>query len=182
MKNLTRPFSQRLGMIAVFFLSLGLSACGTAKYEAADTRVELDKYMGTWYVWTGRTTSFEQGAYAAIENYTWNEAERRIDIDFSFHEGSFDGKLKKLPQKAWIAEKATNTKWKVQPFWPLKFDYLILDFDPDYQWTIVGVPDGSYLWIMGRQPVISDQKLAEIVGRVQRMGYPIDHLVRVPQR
>jgi apolipoprotein D and lipocalin family protein len=144
--------------------------------------VDIPKFMGTWYVWAGRTTFLESGAYSSIEKYTWNDKDERIDIDFTFHKGSFDGNLKSIPQKAWIFNKMTNAHWKVQPFWPFKLDYLVIDLDSDYQWTAIGVPSGAYLWIMGRVPVVSDKELNQIIDRVKSLGYPVEDVVRVPQQ
>ena len=138
--------------------------------------------MGTWYVWAGRTTFIEKGAYGSIERYTWNTKEDRIDVDFTFHKDSFEGKLKSTPQKAWIADKTTNAKWKVQPFWPLKFDYLVVDLDEHYQWAAIGVPSGSYLWILGRTPNVSDDKLSEVIEKVKNLNYPVADVVRIPQQ
>jgi apolipoprotein D and lipocalin family protein len=151
-------------------------------YSHTVSHVDIPRFMGSWYVWAGRTTFIERGAYGSIEKYTWNAQEDRIDVDFTFHKGSFDGDLKSHPQKAWIEDKTTNAHWKVQPFWPLKFDYLVIDLDVDYQWTAIGVPNGSYLWIMGRTPVVSDEQLAGIIDRLKTLGYPVDGVVRVPQR
>jgi apolipoprotein D and lipocalin family protein len=160
---------------------LFMTACSGVKYKQTETPVDLSRYLGTWYVWTGRTTFVESGAHDAVEKYAWNTDKKRIDIDFSFHRDATNGKLKRLPQKAWIVEGTGNARWKISPFWPLRFDYLILAFDPDYEWTAVGVPSGSYLWIMGKHPAVSDAKLAEIVALVRNTGYPVQNLQRVPQ-
>jgi apolipoprotein D and lipocalin family protein len=68
------------------------------------------------------------------------------------------------------------------PLWPLKFDYLVIALDPDYQWTAIGVPSGSYLWTMGREPLVSEEKLAEIIGELDDVAYPTNDIVRVPQK
>jgi apolipoprotein D and lipocalin family protein len=160
------------------FLTLG---CAGPGYKPTSAPVDLPRYMGPWHVWTGRTTFVEKGAQNALEKYTWNDAAHRIDIDFTFRKGGPGGKLKRLPQKAWVVADSGNARWTISPFWPLRFDYLILAFDPNYAWTAVGVPSGSYLWIMGRDAAVSDARLAEIVEQVRATGYPVQDLVRVPQ-
>lgn len=159
-----------------------LAGCTSLNYKHTVDSIDIPKFMGTWYVWAGRTTFFERGAYSATEKYSWNEKEKRIDVDFSFHKDSFDGKLKRMPQKAWIYNTVTNAHWKVQPFWPLEFNYLVIDIDPDYKWTAIGVPNGSYLWIMGRAPVASDKQLDLILRRAAKLGYPVQDVARVPQQ
>ncbi len=166
------------------FLSSVLLAlgCSGPRYRQSAGPVDRTRYMGTWYVWAGRTTSLEKGAHNAVEKYTWNPAQERIDIDFSYHKDSADGKLKTLPQKAWIVDGSGNAHWKIRPIWPLLFDYQIVALDPEYRWTAVGVPSGAYLWIMGREPVVSDAALAEIVAIVAKGGYPVQDVVRVEQK
>jgi apolipoprotein D and lipocalin family protein len=168
----------RQALIASLAFTLG---CAGPRYPQTSLNVELPRYMGTWYVWAGRTTSFEKGASNSVEKYSWNPAKDRIDVDFSYRKGGVNGKLKRLPQKAWVVKGSGNAHWKVQPLWPLRFDYQIVAFDPDYAWTIVGVPDGAYLWIMGREPIVSDAKLAELIDLVGKTGYPVHDVSRVNQ-
>jgi apolipoprotein D and lipocalin family protein len=141
------------------------------KYEKTVAHVDRDKFMRRWHVQAGRFTSFEKDPYNSVESYTWNEKEERIDVDFTFNQGSFDGPLKKIPQKAWIENKETNAHWKVQPFWPLKFNYLIIALDPNYEWTAIGVPDQKYLWIMTKDAQFSKDKLAPIISHLDGLGY-----------
>ena len=65
--------------------------------------IDITRFMGRWYVIANIPTFIEKGAHNAIELYTWNGEKDRIDIDFRFNKGSFDGKLKVYPQKAWIS-------------------------------------------------------------------------------
>jgi apolipoprotein D and lipocalin family protein len=155
--------------------------CASPRYPRTSSPIDLPRYMGKWYVWAGRTTSLEKGAHNSVEIYTWNPAKKQIDIDFSYRKDSVAGKLKQLPQRAWVVEGSGNAKWKIQPLWPLRFDYQIVAFDPEYDWTAVGVPGGAYLWIMGRQPTVSDAKLAELIGIVGKTGYPVQGVSRVDQ-
>jgi apolipoprotein D and lipocalin family protein len=138
--------------------------------------------MGKWYVIAGRFTFMEDGAHNAIENYTWNEKEQFVDIDFTFHKDSFDGELKRVGQKGFIINKKSNAYWKVQPFWPLKFDYYVVALDEEYKWTAIGVPSTNYLWIMHREWDVSEEELKKIVEALQKVKYPVKDIVRLPQK
>ncbi len=144
-------------------------------------RVELQKFMGRWYVIASIPTSFEEGAVNAVETYTWNEEKERIDIDFRFHKDRADGPEKVIPQKGFIYNKDTNAEWRIQPFWPLKFAYLIVDLADDYSDTIIGVPNRKYVWIMARSPKIADARYAALVEKVRVLGYDLTQLKKVPQ-
>jgi apolipoprotein D and lipocalin family protein len=168
-----------IALMPFFLLLLG---CSGMDYKRTVDRVEIDEFMGKWYVIAGRFTFMEKGAHNAVEEYSWNDKKQRIDINFYFNKDSFDGPIKKIPQKGWIENKETNATWKVSPFWPLKFDYLVVANDPDYQWTAIGVPSGKYLWIMARKDQMSDAELSVILDELRSVGYPTKEVVRIPQK
>ncbi len=122
-----------LTMVGHIFLSTLLVACSTATYKKTVAKVERDRFMGTWHVMAGRFTVFEKDAFNATETYKWNQKEQRIDINFQYNKGALDGPKKKIPQKGWIDDHHTNATWKVSPIWPLKFGYLIIALDPNYE-------------------------------------------------
>lgn len=146
------------------------------------SHVDLKRYLTRWYVIAGRTTFLENDAYNSIEQYQWNEEKKRIDIDFQLRKGSFDGKLKSIPQKGWIEDKKSNAHWKVQFIWPIKADYLILALDPDYLWTAVGVSSQRYLWIMSTKPQMEQSLVDQILAKVSAQGYAVQDVKRVPQK
>ena len=61
----------------------------------------------------------------------------------------------------------------MQPFWPVKLDYLILEVADDYSTTVIGHPSRGYVWIMARSPSVTDQVYMQILDRV-RQKYLID--------
>lgn len=161
-----------------------LTACSSASktetgYKTVE-KLELSRFMGRWYVLAGRFTSFEKEVHNAVETYTWNEKKERIDIGFTYNKGSLEGPVKSIPQKGWVYNTTTNSHWKVSPFWPLKFDYLVVGLAPDYSWTAIGVPNGDYLWIMARSPESADQTVDQALSALRAIGYPTQNLVRVP--
>ncbi len=172
------------GLAKSAVLSLMLSACAssTPPLTAMERKIDLDRFMGDWYVIANIPTVFEKGAHNAIEIYTWNAKEERIDIDFRFQKDSFTGPTKKIPQKGWVYNKETNTEWRVQPLWPFKLAYLVLDVASDYSDTIIGVPSRKYVWIMARKPQLPEKRYQELVKKVQEMGYDISRLQLVPQQ
>ena len=143
--------------------------------------VEINRFMGPWYVIANIPTVFEKGAYNAVESYAWNEKENRIDINFTYNNGRADGPVKSIPQKGFIYDEKSHAEWRVQPWWPFKFAYLIVDLAPDYSDTIVGVPDRGHVWIMSRTPKMDDNRYQVLVEKVRSLGYDISALQKVPQ-
>lgn len=145
--------------------------------------IDLQKFMGTWYVIANIPTFIEEGAHEAIETYTWNEAEKYIEVDFKFRKDSCEGEIKSYPQKAWVFNTQSNSHWKIQfKWWLPKFDYYILDVAPDYSYTVIGVPNRKYIWIMARTPVLSDEIYNSLVAKAQTEWlYDVSKIQKVPQ-
>lgn len=57
------------------------------------------------------------------------------------------GKVSSYTGKAWAVD-STNSKLKVQFFWPFSGDYWIVALDENYQWSVVSAPGRDYLWIL----------------------------------
>lgn len=163
-----------------YLLLFFLMGCSSMKYTNTVNFVDIDKFMGKWYVIAGRFTFLEEGAHNAVETYKWNTKEKRIDISFTFNKDSFDGKIKSIPQKGWVYNEKTNAHWKVSPFWPLKLDYLVIALADDYSWTAVGVPSGKYLWIMAKKNQVTDKELEQIIREINSQGYPTKAITKVP--
>lgn len=145
-------------------------------------QVDIQKFMGDWYVIANIPTFLEKGAHNAIENYHWNEKENRIDVTFEFNKNSFNGEKKSLTQKAFIYNKQTNAEWRIQLFWPVKFPYLIIDLAEDYSYTVIGVPARSYVWIMARRPVMDEKIYQELVESLGKRGFDTSLIQKVPQQ
>uniref|UniRef100_A0A7R9U4G6 Lipocalin/cytosolic fatty-acid binding domain-containing protein n=1 Tax=Pinguiococcus pyrenoidosus TaxID=172671 RepID=A0A7R9U4G6_9STRA len=141
--------------------------------------IDVQKFMGEWFVIGVKPTSFEIGAHNAIERYTLNG--NKVDVDFTFNQNSLDGKLKSLPQTLYPS--AEDGNWKVSPFWPLKLSYPILELDEDYSYTVIGFPSRAYVWIMAREPKMDEQLYEDICARLREQhGYDLEGLVKVPHQ
>jgi apolipoprotein D and lipocalin family protein len=70
----------------------------------------------------------------------------------------------------------------MQFLWPFKAAYLIVYLDDNYKKTIIGVPTRKYVWIMSRDPDVSDAKYQELLDRVAAAGYDTERVQRVPQQ
>ena len=145
------------------------------------SKIEIPKYMGKWFVIANIPTLFEKDVFNASESYKWNSEKNRIDVEYKCNRNSFTGPEMKVPQKAFVYNHKTNSEWRVQFIWPIKFAYLIVDLADDYSDTIVGVPNRKHCWIMAREPKISESRYKELVAKVKSQGYDVSQLMRVPQ-
>lgn len=175
--------------LSVCLLSLVfLAGCATHRVpplEAMDRRVDLERFMGDWYVigFIPITLPFfsEAGAHNGVETYRLSD-EGIIETTYSFRDGGFDGPEKRFTPKARVHDHETNAEWRMQFLWPFESAYLIVYLDRDYETTIVGVPDRDHIWIMSRTPQISDAEYQRMLDYAASLGYDVAKVKRVPQR
>ena len=75
--------------------------------------VDIERYMGDWYVIANIPTFIEKGATNAIESYRLRDG-GIIETTFSFYEDSPDGEKKIYKPTGYIHNKETNAEWAVQ--------------------------------------------------------------------
>lgn len=182
-KNLQYPQNLHTRIRQALFLgSLPPVTLGAPASFPTVAKVDLLKFMGSWYVSAGRFTIFEKNVTNAVETYRYDPVNKWIDIDFSYRKGSPKGKLKKIPQTGRVVDGTNNSHWHISPLWPFKFDYLILALARDYSWVAIGVPDQKYLWIMHREKQASRQDVNLVVKKLKSIHYNVEDLQIVPQK
>ena len=170
--------------LTVLLLTFLLGACmSTARKEPLPTvpSVDLQRFMGDWYVIANIPPWIEKDAVNSVENYRLDE-DGNIPTTFTYRKKTFDGPHKKLTSKAFVVNRQTNAEWGVQFIWPIKAEYLIVWLAPDYSTVIVGRSKRDYLWLMSRRPQIPDEQYRELKQRITEMGYDVNQLRLVPQR
>ncbi len=178
----------RLNRLVALFSLVILNACATndvPPLEALDRKVDLERFMGDWYVIGFIPISIpffsEEGAHNGVESYRLTN-EGVIETTYTFRDGDFDGPERRFTPKGWVHDEETNAEWRMQFLWPFKAAYLIVYLDEDYQKTIIGVPDRKHVWIMSRVPDLSDADYQEMLDQAASIGYEVEKVQRVPQR
>ena len=143
--------------------------------------VDLDRFMGDWYVIATIPTFLERDAYNSIETYQRNN-DGSIATTFTFNKGSLNGPTKIYRPRGFVKDKRTNAIWGMQFVWPIKADYRIVYLDDNYQQTIIGRTSRDYVWIMARTSTISQQDYLNLVARVDSLGYDLDELQKATHK
>ena len=167
--------------LPVVVLAMLASACTTVEPLETVDHVDLDRFMGEWYVIASIPTFIETDAYNAIEAYRLDD-DGTIDTVFTFLQGGFDGKSKHYNPRGFIRNSQTNAEWGMQFIWPFKSDYRIIHLDPEYRTTVIGRNKRDYVWIMAREPSIQPAEYDRLVSRVTAAGYDVSELRKVPQQ
>ncbi len=167
--------------VLVFTVMIMITACSSTPSMKTVDRVDLERFMGKWYVIGNIPTFIEEEAYNAVEIYRLDE-DGTIDTTFIFQKGGFDGPKKTYNPRGFIRNRKTNAHWGMQFIWPFKAEYLIVYLNEDYTHTVIGRSNMDYLWIMARTPAIPDEDYRIILDRISSLGYDISKIRKVPQK
>lgn len=172
-------------LIAVAVIGLGLAAFSFAKSGkpaplASQVDIDLERYMGRWWVIANIPYFAENGKVATADIYAL-KPNGRIDNVFAYRK-KFDQPEQKMQAEARVYPGTDNNHWQVR-FWGglIRADLLILEVSPDYQWALIGNPDRSLAWVFSREQRMDDDQLKQLTERFRRFGYDPAALKRVPQ-
>lgn len=169
-------------LFSCLLLTAGIISVSAAKepFQEVVDYVDLEKFSGDWYVIALLPSIIERNAVNGIETYTF-DGEDKVHVRYVFNKRSPEGRRKVTTQRGWIIDKENNAEWKVQPFWPLRLPYLIIDLAEDYRYTVIGTNNYKYVWIMAREPHLSDNDYQDILARLDERGYNTDNIQIMPQ-
>ena len=142
--------------------------------------VDLNRYLGNWYVIANIPYVLEKGKVASYDTYSLRPDGRMNNV-FTFRKGSFAAPEKSWHGVAWVVNRESNAEWRVRFLWPLYSTYLVLELDPDYRWAVVATPGHKLLWVLARERHLDDTTYAEILKRIAAQGYDASRVVKVPQ-
>ena len=170
-----------LRFLLSFMLLAALGACASPVPISTVDYVDLDRFMGNWYVIANIPTFVEKGAHNAVESYAMND-DGTIATTFTFHQDDFDGDLKIYNPRGFVRDRKTNAVWSMQFIWPFKAEYRIVYVKEDYSQTIIGRSKRDYVWIMARSPSIDENYYQFMLTLLADAGYDISRVEKVPQR
>ena len=142
--------------------------------------VNIDRFMGRWYVHGYTPIIVDKDAHNAIEHYRL-DADKKIQTTYQFRDGGVDAKIKTLTPVGWVDEGVdSNAEWRMQFIWPFTADYIILHLDADYLETIIAHPSRKYAWIMLRSDSVSDADYDRLLSKLKAVGYDTNLIQKLP--
>jgi apolipoprotein D and lipocalin family protein len=165
----------------ILFL-LTLTACSIQQKKSIEpvSEIQLDAFMGDWYVLAHIPALIEKNAFNAIESYKYIEEKQEIETTFTFNHSDYDGPQKIYKPKGYIVPGTNNAVWGMQFIWPIKAQYIIAYIDEGYQNTIVARNKRDYLWFMSRKSDMTTEKKQWIYKKTEELGYDKNILRFVP--
>jgi apolipoprotein D and lipocalin family protein len=145
-------------------------------------KLDLDRYLGTWYEIARYDHSFERGLVGVTATYSYRD-DGKIKVVNAGYKNSLNGSYKEAVGKAKQPNPQKEPgKLKVSFFWIFYADYFILELDDDYQWALIGSSSDKYLWILSRTPQLERKILDHILKKARERGYDTENLIWVEQK
>lgn len=149
----------------------------------SQANINLDRYMGRWWVIANVPYFAERGKVAAADIYSLRE-DGRITNTYEYRK-SFDpdDEPKTMHGVATVVPGTGNAQWRIAFFWGLvKADYLVMEVAPDYSWALIGHPKRKLAWIFSRTPDMEPALYEDLRQRFAAWGYDPSTIQRVPQK
>jgi apolipoprotein D and lipocalin family protein len=176
--------STRLGAVAGMMLATASTGCATTTTERLGLdppqtaeRVELSRYLGTWYEIASFPQGFQEGCTATTADYSLRD-DGDIRVVNRCRRGSTEGELTEAHGVARVVDDATRAKLEVSFFRPFWGDYWILEHGDEYDYAVVGHPSRDYLWILARQPQMDSKSYRAILSRLKADRFDTTRLIR----
>lgn len=166
--------------LAALTLLLTLFGCASRPPMQTATGLDLERFMGDWYVQAHIPVGSEKTAYNGVESYALDER-GRVLTSYVFRKGGFDGPIEVMEPVGFVS-KTSTAKWGMRFIWPFKAEYLVAHVDEDYSETIIARTKRDYAWIMTRDAELAPERLAALGARLEALGYDTSELRVVPQR
>ncbi|MEV5118542.1 lipocalin family protein [Stenotrophomonas indicatrix] len=156
------------------------SSRNIAAEASADGVIDLQRFMGTWYV-IGRVPNFiERGHVASVNQYELRE-DHKVAITYRYRDG-FGEPLQEIRARASVDPDSGNHGWRTWFYRVVPTHSRVLEVAPDYSWALIGYPGREMAWIFARTPDMDKALYKDLAERLRdEYGVNTDKLKRVPQ-
>ena len=153
-------------LLLTAFLFLGCSSKNLPLKTV--NKVDIQKYLGTWYEIARFEHRFEEGCKNVTANYSLKQ-----NGDIKVVNSCTQIKTGEKTQATGVAYATdeTNSKLKVSFFRPFYGDYWVLMLDEDYKYALVGSPNREYLWILSRTKTINEETKNKILAKLPALKF-----------
>jgi apolipoprotein D and lipocalin family protein len=166
--------------IFLFIISAMIFNSAQSQKPKVVNSVDLNRYKGHWYEIARLPNWFEKKLKCTSATYVLRD-DGKITV---INEGNLltdPKKVKSSKGVAWIPDKNSPAKLKVQFFWPFSGDYWIMELDKDYRYVLVGEPSFKYLWILSREKKMDEETYNMLLKKAVDNGYDVNTIIRVEQ-
>lgn len=137
-------------------------------------KVDINRYLGTWYEIARYEHFFEKDCKNVSANYSMLD-EQTIKV-VNRCTNMITNEKKEAIGRAYAVDD-TNSKLKVSFFRPFYGDYWVMILDENYDYVVVGTPSREYLWILSRKPILDEKIKNEILQKLPTLGFDASKLI-----
>ncbi len=150
--------------------------------------LDVQRYAGQWFEQTRLPNFFQTSCLGdVVVNYRV-QADASIEVVNRCREAN--DKVNQVQGRAVAADGDTSgARLKVSflPSWlqwvPFtQGDYWVVVLDAEYRYAVVSEPSRKYLWVLSRAAVMDSATYDAVMAELKLKGYPVEGLVRTPQR
>ncbi len=161
----------------LFALCLFLTACvGVPDGITPVSTVDAERYDGLWYEVARLDNRFERGLSNVTAEYALREDGGLTVTNRGYKDKS--AKWEQAKGKAYFVEDGTG-HLKVSFFGPFYASYVVFDLDQDYQYAFVAGNSRDVLWLLAREPEISDEIKDKFIARTTELDFDLENLIWV---
>ena len=169
--------------------ALALAACASVpddfEYVEEDERplksvgyVDLERYMGRWYIVANIPYFAEAGNVAPYVDYS-RRADGLITDRYTARE-SFDKPPFVKDGLIEVTNPITSAEGRITFLPPIWQDYAVVFLDEDYRHTVIAHPSRNYAWVFAREPRISDSVYQAALAALADNGFDVKRVLRIP--
>ena len=144
-------------------------------------KIEVSKYLGTWYEIARVPNWFEKELVGVTATYSLKN-NGNIEVKNSGYQKTLTGEKKTAIGNAWIPDPAKPGALQVSFFWPFSAGYNVVAIAPDYSYALVFGDTTEYAWILSRTPTMDVQVYNNLIKTAESLGIPSSTFEKVPQR
>lgn len=143
--------------------------------------VDLERYMGRWYVIACIPTILERGMTDAVETYSL-ECDGSISTTFQYRRADPRARFRTWRMRGFVEDRQSEAVWSMRFLGLVQAEYRIMDVSPDYSRAVIGRSKRDYAWILSRTPSMSPRDLFASVRLLREAGYDTTGLTIVKHR
>lgn len=168
--------------------ALALSACVTQLPEFGEEEeplravgyLDVDRYLGRWYVLANIPYFAERGNLAPYVEYS-RRPDGLLDDKYTAWE-RFEGPPFTKNGLIEITNPITQSEGRITFLPPLWQDYAVLFVDDQYRYSIIGHPSRDYVWFFAREPNLSSEMYQAMLAVARANGFDTTRILRIPHR
>ena len=166
----------KLATAACALLLMATAGAAVAAAPQPAKPVPADLYSGRWYEIARTPNHMQANCEASTTDFSrW--AAGVFSAVQTCHSGTPSGPARTISVEGRVLPASQNAKMQLALLGGLiTKQYWILDHARDDNWLIMATPDAHYVWLMSRQPVLSDAARTAAMARLQALGFNLARL------